>query len=77
MTILATRLEAELHRLRVELDRGDPLAETALALVEAAALGVAAVERARLGEDPRSSLLQAVGAARAAVVAASWAASES
>lgn len=73
---LVPAMSAKLEVLRATSDRADPLDEAVLCLVEAAALAVDAAERARTGSDPTdlySCVREVLGAARAAVTAATFA----
>jgi len=73
---LVPTMSDKLEVLRATSDRADPLDEAVLCLVEAAALAVDVAERARTGTDPTalySCVREVLGAARAAVTAATFA----
>ena len=67
---------AALEALLVATDRSDPLAETVLCLVECAVRAASAVAAHRVGDGSEEPLREALGAARAAVVAVSFAMAE-
>ncbi|WP_447009011.1 hypothetical protein ACRAKJ_15760 [Saccharothrix sp. DSM 118769] len=74
--VLPPMTVAGLEVLKATSDRSDPLDEAVLGVVEAAALAVDAAQRARAGGDPadvHSRLCEVLGAARAAVTAATFA----
>ncbi|MGQ0838765.1 hypothetical protein [Actinokineospora sp.] len=66
-------LTAALDLLRATASRSDPLDEAVLCLVEAAVAAVTAAERARVDSCPEAALRDVLGAARAAVGAATFA----
>ncbi|MDR6592737.1 MULTISPECIES: hypothetical protein [Saccharothrix] len=75
-TPLLPPMTAGLEVLKATSDRSDPLDEAVLSVVEAAALAVDAAQRARAGGDlaeVHSCLGEVLGAARAAVTAATFA----